>query len=271
MRRYLKLASVSPDLEAARAATDTNPTDGQIEAGNYAKGKVKLRGFTIAIENPKGSVRKGKDKGGRAWSLRLSNDYGYFLSSTACDGDHVDVFIGSDPENGAIWVIDQHVDGAYDEPKVIWGEPTEAAAKATYRANYSPGWDGIGHIEKMTEDGLKTWMAEGAPELGTPTKKQASELPALLAAKEHSDNKRYAPKAELIREMLVSHPDRWLIDSQEGRFVGLTHRPTGFRMHLPSSALPEGVEIEKAAALRMLRLRNALTGSPTPALTRPAR
>jgi len=71
--------------------------------------------------------------------------------------------------------------------------------------------------------------------------------------------------------MLVSHPDRWLIDSQEGRFVGLTHRPTGFRMHLPSSALPEGVEIEKAAALRMLRLRNALAGSPTPALTRPAR
>ena len=46
-------------LRRARAATDTAPTPAQREAGNYAKGLVRLHGLEVRIENP-------KDRCGRA-------------------------------------------------------------------------------------------------------------------------------------------------------------------------------------------------------------
>ena len=49
-------------LFKARKETDTEPTEAQKHEGNYAKGKVNLYGLTISIENPKGSIRRGKDK-----------------------------------------------------------------------------------------------------------------------------------------------------------------------------------------------------------------
>lgn len=43
------------------AKVDTNPTEAQKEAGNYKKGHIKVDGFNVTIEQPKGSVRRGKD------------------------------------------------------------------------------------------------------------------------------------------------------------------------------------------------------------------
>ncbi len=174
LRFLFKAADFKTDLEAAREATDTNPSEAQISAGNQRKGKVTVRGLTISIENPKGSVRSGKDKGGKAWSITLKSDYGYFLGTKACDGDHVDVFLGEDPEHGRIWVIDQHVGGKYDEPKVIFGAADEEDARKTYLANYTKGWDGIGKITEMTEADLKEWLKAGAPELGGEKKAAAA-------------------------------------------------------------------------------------------------
>jgi hypothetical protein len=45
---------------------DTNPTEGQKQAGNYQKGHINVQGFDITIENPKGSVRSGVDADGKA-------------------------------------------------------------------------------------------------------------------------------------------------------------------------------------------------------------
>lgn len=58
-------ASLQSSIEAAEAETDTNPTDGQKEAGNYKKGHVKVAGFNISIEQPRGSVRSGTDANGK--------------------------------------------------------------------------------------------------------------------------------------------------------------------------------------------------------------
>lgn len=52
---------LSDAISAAEAETDQNPTDGQKEAGNYKKGHVQVGTFDITIENPKGSVRRGKN------------------------------------------------------------------------------------------------------------------------------------------------------------------------------------------------------------------
>lgn len=58
-------------------------------------------------------------------------------------------------------------------------------------------------------------------------------LPQLQQAKAHSDVKDYRQKSLLIRQLMDERPDDWLIDSDDGKgIVGVTHVPTGFKLHL---------------------------------------
>jgi hypothetical protein len=63
-------------------------------------------------------------------------------------------------------------------------------------------------------------------------------LQTLLAAKTESDRKNYAAKHDAMRQLISQYPQEFFIDSDLGKFVGITHRPTGFRMHLPKTVLP---------------------------------
>lgn len=128
----------------AEAETDTNPTDGQKEAGNYKKGHVQIGQFDVSIENPKGSVRSGVDANGKKWEQTMHNTYGYIRGTEGVDGDHIDVFLYDeiDSWNGRrVFVIDQYnEDGTFDEHKVMLGFNDEADARAAYLANYESGW-----------------------------------------------------------------------------------------------------------------------------------
>ena len=95
-----------------------NPTDKQKEAGNYKHGKIKLNGLLIMIENPFGGYRSGTDSNGTKWSCRLSAHYGYFKGTL---GDAVDVFVGNFPELETVWIVNQFVNGVFDEHKVMFG------------------------------------------------------------------------------------------------------------------------------------------------------
>jgi hypothetical protein len=67
-------------------------------------------------------------------------------------------------------------------------------------------------------------------------------LPALLQAKAHSDKKDYRQKNILIRKMMNDKPDDWEIDSDDGKgIVGVTHLPTGFKLHLPKDRVAPGI------------------------------
>lgn len=150
-------------VEAARAEVNTEPTQAQKEAGNYKKGHLKLHGFDIALENPKGSTRSGTAPDGKAWQSTMAHDYGYIKRTEGADGDHVDVFIGDQPESEQVYVVDQ-VDpktGKFDEHKVMLGFADEAAAQAGYLANYEPGWKGLGGIKAMSVQAFKRWLKEG--------------------------------------------------------------------------------------------------------------
>ncbi|WP_257621847.1 LPD38 domain-containing protein [Aeromonas hydrophila] len=150
-------------VEAARAEVNTEPTLAQKEAGNYKKGHLKLHGFDIALENPKGSTRFGTAPDGKAWQSTMAHDYGYIKRTEGADGDHVDVFIGDQPESEQVDVVDQ-VDpktGKFDEHKVMLGFGDEAAARAGYLANYEQGWEGLGAIKAMPLDQFKHWLEEG--------------------------------------------------------------------------------------------------------------
>jgi N12 class adenine-specific DNA methylase len=136
--------SLQSSIEAAEAETDTNPTDGQKEAGNYKKGHVKVAGFNISIEQPRGSVRSGTDANGKKWSVTMNNTYGYMTDNVGVDGDHLDVFLSNDIDSWDqqnVYVVDQYnLDGTFDEHKVMLGFNDRDDATGAYFSNYDSSW-----------------------------------------------------------------------------------------------------------------------------------
>lgn len=147
-------------IAEAREMVDTSPTEAQKEAGNYKKGHVRIDGYDVTIENPKGSVRSGRDANGQEWSITMNNDYGYIRGTKAVDGDHIDIFLSDNPSEGNVFVVDQlNEKGEFDESKVMYGFPSMDEARSSYLANYSPGWENrISTITEVTKDEFYKWI-----------------------------------------------------------------------------------------------------------------
>lgn len=155
---YRKQGNLLDEIARAEAETDTNPTEAQKEAGNYKKGKVTIQGFNISIEQPQGSVRSGVDANGKEWSITMNNTYGYILGTEGKDGDHIDLFLGNNPESNQVFVVDQmNLDGSFDEHKVMFGFNTIDEAREAYLSNYEEGWQGLGNITQSDMDTFKKW------------------------------------------------------------------------------------------------------------------
>ena len=150
---------VQAALAAAERETDTEPTEAQKEAGNYKKGHVKIDGYDVTIEQPKGSVRRGKDASGKRWEQEMHNTYGYIRGTEGVDGDHIDVFLSDDPSQGDVFVVDQvNEDGSFDEHKVMYGFPDIESARKAYLSNYEDGWQGLGAITPVSKEEFKKWI-----------------------------------------------------------------------------------------------------------------
>ena len=143
-----------------RYDVNTNPTEAQKKAGNYKMGHLRLDGYNITIENPKGSVRKGTDSKGNAWENTLNNDYGYIRGTEGVDGDHIDVYLSDNPSEGNVFVIDQvnPQTREFDEHKVMYGFNSAEEAREAYLANFSEGWNGLGTITEVSKDEFKKWI-----------------------------------------------------------------------------------------------------------------
>lgn len=145
--------SLRSQVEGAAALT-LPPTEAQREAGNYRKGKVRLHGLEVTIENAKGSQRRPE------WPP-LAAHYGYINRTEGRDGDHVDCYIGPKPESEIVFVVDQVTQGGrFDEHKCVLGCTTEAHARKLYLANYQSGWR-CGPITSMTMPQFRTWLSAG--------------------------------------------------------------------------------------------------------------
>ena len=160
---YIHRVAKAKEIHDAERETDTNPTEAQKEAGNYKKGHVKVDGFDITIENPKGSVRSGKDADGKEWSVTMKNDYGYIRGTEGLDGDHIDVFLSDNPEQGNVYVIDQvnQKTGEYDESKVMYGFNSLEEAKDAYLANFEEGWK-VGVVSGVSKEEFRKWIESSA-------------------------------------------------------------------------------------------------------------
>ena len=203
------------------AASDTNiePTEAQKEAGNYKKGRVKVQGLDIAIENPKGSTRSGTDPNGNRWENTMAHHYGYLNRTEGADGDHVDVFIGPDPESDRVFVVDQqNADGTFDEHKVLLGFKNQAEARKGYRDNYDKGWK-VGPVKRLSMDEFKDWLKNGdtkkplQPEKakaipGTKARKKASaKVPDNAPVNQGAATEDRKALAEVWRQIGREYPD----------------------------------------------------------------
>jgi len=214
-----KKVSLLDTIAAAAKKTKQPKSKAQAEAGNYPKGKFNMHGMRFAIENPKGSVRKGTDDDGRRWSIRLNHHYGYIQGTEDSDSDPVDVFCGGSPDTELVFVIDQcnPKDGSFDEHKVMFGFKTKAEAKKAYLSNYEKGWKGCGEITPLTMDQFKTWLNEGdqkkpmADQVFTMTKKEEDTAHPVMVIRRH----------RVIRMVVPSRrsPENTIKESAEKSFV----------------------------------------------------
>lgn len=142
-----------------------NPSDAQIEAGNYAKRHEKFQGLNLSIENPKGTERRGIGKDGNPWSVKMPHDYGYIKRTEGADGDQVDVYVGHHKKSPHVFIVDQHDadSGEFDEHKVMLGFANSQQATSAYDRGFS---DGNGPARRramlhMGMDDFKKWLAAG--------------------------------------------------------------------------------------------------------------
>lgn len=199
------------DIEAAAAEAATSPTndrpeptEAQKEAGNYAKGHLRINGLDVSIENPAGTSRRPE------WPP-LANHYGYIRRTEGADGDHVDVFLGDRAQDTSlpVFVIDQ-VDPKskrFDEHKVILGAATGREARAMYQANYAKGWKGFGAITPMSWDSFKSWVQSDAVQSPASAELRAAAPPVPRA------RGGIAPNGARVR--IVDGKPQYVVDARE--------------------------------------------------------
>ena len=143
---------------------DLEPTQAQKESGIYKKGRIQFKGMTLAIENPKGSIRFGFDGSGTKWVNRMNNHYGYIIQGyEGNDGDKIDCFLGPVLNSSRAFVVNQinPASGLFDEHKVMLGFSNIDDATAAYLSNYSKNWKGLGSIVQTNTKKLREWLESG--------------------------------------------------------------------------------------------------------------
>jgi hypothetical protein len=168
-----KIENAAHEAASSNLNDRPEPTQAQIEAGNYKKGHIKVHGLDIAVENPRGSERRGTDPDGKEWSHEMSDHYGYIKRTTGADNEQIDTYVGRNPESDQVFIvnqIDQKTDG-FDEHKVMMGFKSQEEAIQAYSSNFDKGWK-VGPVRAMNKDEFKTWLKDGD------TKKPAGESAA---------------------------------------------------------------------------------------------
>lgn len=73
--------------------------------------------------------------------------------------------------------------------------------------------------------------------------KSAADMRALMQARRHSSQAKeeYKKKTAIMAAAMARYPDEFIVD-QAGRMSGITHLPTGFRIHVPREVIPSNVK-----------------------------
>lgn len=116
----------------------------ELNANHPIKKRYEFQGLLISVENPAGTVRRGKDHTtGKPWKTKMLFDYGYINNTMGMDkgdakGDEIDVFVGPNESAKYVYVIHQNNphSGKYDEDKCMLGFDSPKQARRAYLRHY---------------------------------------------------------------------------------------------------------------------------------------
>ena len=121
----------------------------------------------------------------------------------------------------------------------------------------------LDQVESAVSQNSEELAADHVPQVPGPKEKlpvgNSDILAQLLAAKAHSDNRRYDHKAQILRELMHKSPNDWVIDDAGPKYPGITHRPTNFRFHSRRQDIPVAV---KAGSVYLDQLKSAPFSGP---------
>lgn len=110
--------------------------------GYKLQGRTRFQGMDISIENKKGSDRQWGER--PQDKTRMKADYGYIRNTLGKDKDHIDVYIGPNPDSTQVYVVHQNRPdtGKHDEDKVMLGFDSIEEAKKVYLQHIPAKWFG---------------------------------------------------------------------------------------------------------------------------------
>ena len=114
--------------------------------------RISFRGLDIAIENKKGSIRRGANDNGTKWETFMHYPYGYIRKTeSADDGEKIDCYVNEDGRDSEkVFVVNQNnpFTGKHDEQKIMLGFYSAGQAKQAYLQQYdNPKF--FGSIQEM--------------------------------------------------------------------------------------------------------------------------
>lgn len=136
---------------------------GALKVEHKLHGHVVHQGLPLAIENDKGSVRKGVDKDGKKWRTIFKHPYGYIKNTEGKDGEEIDAYVGPNKSAPHAFVVHQrNLDGrGHDEDKVMLGFDSKDEARSAYLDHYNKvGPKLLGPISTITIVELKRKLEE---------------------------------------------------------------------------------------------------------------
>lgn len=124
--------------------------------------KMRMHGLNLAVENPRGSIRRGMRFDGTSWQAQMKHHYGYIKGVMGADGDELDCFIGPNLASTQVHVINQNnpENGQFDEHKVMLGFDSPEAAKEGYSSSFDKDWTGYDSMVSMDINQFRKSIAQ---------------------------------------------------------------------------------------------------------------
>lgn len=206
-------------------------------SGFPLQGRTKVHGMDISIENRKGSMRRGTDKDGHKWATKMHADYGYIRGTVGKDKDHLDCYVGPNPESTRVFIVHQNdpTTGKYDEDKIILAVDTPEEAKALYMKQY----DRPGFFGSMDETDIETFKAKAFADSAKGKK---------LVIKK-SEDAAIESASEVIDEKTIEFYQKFY-DMMKGKDGHLDINGNRYKLK-DLEGFPKGLDLENCAVMRI--------------------
>jgi len=152
--------------------------------GYEIQDKYNVQGFTVCIENKKGTTRSGTDPNGKKWSIKMGADYGFFEGIMGADKEQCDVYVGPNKESKKVFIVHQQVPETkeYDEDKILIGFDSKEEAKKLYLSQFNkPGF--FQSMDEMNIEDFRELVSSGRYENNTMKSLSIDKMRSLLKAR----------------------------------------------------------------------------------------